>query len=165
MNKKIRMPFLTALTLAYTACLNVAQAASVLNTEKETIVHNQLRKLSQHQVAIHVGGKVFTVDLYDNPTARDMINRLPFTLTVNKYPGYDEKMIRLPKGLSMEGAPHGDEPEIPEVGYYEPGQWIAIYYGPIGYWLGKVPLGRIHASISELRDIPDDAPITIELTQ
>jgi hypothetical protein len=51
----------------------------------------------------------------------------------------------------MKGAPSGDEPLIPEVGFYDAGQWIALYYGLIGYWTGKVPLSRIHASIDELR--------------
>lgn len=63
----------------------------------------------------------------------------------------------------MKGAPPGDNPEIPEVGYYEPGRWIALYYGPIGYWSGKVPLGKIDASIDALRAIRDHAPVTIEL--
>ncbi|WP_339401649.1 cyclophilin-like fold protein, partial [Klebsiella pneumoniae] len=47
-------------------------------------------------------------------------------------------------------------------GYYAPGQWIAVYFGPIGYWSGKVPLGRIHASVDEISAIPENTPVTIE---
>jgi hypothetical protein len=149
-----------SLTLSIQAC--AAPSASKSNVQGNA-VRNNLRKLTDKKIVVRVGGKVFTVDLYDNPTANDLIPRLPLTLKANNYPGYDEKVIRLSNSLSMEGAPSGDEPQIPEVGYYAPGQWIALYYGPIGYWPGKVPLGRIHASVEELRAIPDNASVTIEL--
>ncbi|KAF1035259.1 MAG: hypothetical protein GAK33_04857 [Burkholderia lata] len=124
--------------------------------------NDQLRHLTDSKIAVRVGDRAFTVTLYDNPTAKALLARLPMSLKANNYPGYDEKVVRLPKSLSMEGAPPGDNPRIPEVGYYEPGRWIALYYGPIGYWAGKVPLGKIDASIAELRAIPDNAPVTIE---
>ncbi|AVA21202.1 MULTISPECIES: cyclophilin-like fold protein [unclassified Rhizobium] len=147
-------------------CLGLAgiiQAKSS-NTTEDSAVHSNLRKPSDKTIAIRIGEKTFAVDLYDNETAKDLITKLPLTLKAGNYPGYDEKVIRLKDGLSMKGAPRGDEPEIPEVGYYEPGQWIALYYGYIGYWPGKVPLGRIHASVDEVRAIPDGAPVTIEVS-
>ncbi len=125
--------------------------------------NSHMRNLTDSKITLRVGEKEFTVTLYDNPTAKDLLSRLPLTLKANNYPGYDEKVIRLPISLSMEGAPPGDNPEIPEVGYYDPSRWIALYYGPIGYWPGKVPLGRIDASVGELRAIPDNAPVVIEL--
>lgn len=125
--------------------------------------NKHMRKLSNNKIVVNTGKKAFTVTLYDNETANDLLTKLPLKLKANNYPGYDEKVIRLKSGLSMKGAPEGDNPEIPEVGYYEPGQWIALYYGHIGYWPGKVPLGRIDATIDELRAIPDNAPVTIEL--
>lgn len=132
------------------------------NTTQEAAMHHRLRTPSDRTIGIRVAGKTFAVDLYENATAKDLVAKLPLTLKANNYPGYDEKIIRLKDGLAMKGAPQGDEPEIPEVGYYEPGRWIALYYGPIGYWPGKVPLGRIHASIEDLRAIPDNASVTIE---
>ena len=74
-----------------------------------------------------------------------------------------EKIMPLAEPLSMLGAPEGDNPKIPEVGYYRPGNWIALYYGFIGYWEGKVPLGQIDASPDEIRDIPAGSSVTIEL--
>jgi len=127
--------------------------------------NDHLRHVTDNKIALHIGEKTFVVTLYDNPTAHDLLARLPLTLKANDYPGYDEKVIRLPNVLSMQDAPRGDNPEIPEVGYYHPGRWIALYYGSIGYWSGKVPLGRIDATLDELRNIPDNAPITIERIQ
>ncbi|MEK3988550.1 MULTISPECIES: cyclophilin-like fold protein [Robertmurraya] len=135
------------------------------NTQEESSMNSNSRTPSDNKITIRIGENAFTVDLYDNPTANDLMSRLPLTLEVNNYPGYDEKVVRLSNPLSMKGAPRGDEPEIPEVGYYEPGQWIALYYGYIGYWPGKVPLGRINASIDELRAIPDNASVTIEIVK
>ena len=128
-------------------------------------MNSELRTLSGQQISITVGDSTFIVDLYDNQTANDLIAQLPLTLTATDYAGYDEKVIRLDSPLSMENAPDGDETLIPEVGYYHPGQWIALYYGPIGYWSGKVPLGQINASIDELDAIPNNASVTIDLMQ
>ncbi len=136
-----------------------------IESQEESAINSDLRKLSQNKIAIHIGEKVYTVDMYDNPTANDLVSQLPLTLKINDYAGWDEKIIRLRNPLSMEGAPEGDEPEIPEFGYYEPGQWLALYYGYIGYWSGKVPLGRINASVDELGEIPDNASATIEIVR
>lgn len=161
MNKRRFIAAATAIALSGFAISGIVQAEGQPNMPKDSTVNSELRKLSGKKVAIRIGDKAFTVDLYDNPTANDLLPRLPLTLKANNYPGYDEKVIRLRERLSMEGAPRGDNPGIPEVGYYQPGQWIALYYGPIGYWAGKVPLGKIHATIDELAAIPDNAPVTI----
>jgi len=125
-------------------------------------VNNELRVLSGKKIAMTIGDNRFIVSLYDNPTANDLLSQLPLSLTANDYAGYDEKVIRLQNTLSMENAPAGDNPKIPEVGYYKPGNWIALYYGFIGYWSGKVPLGQIDASVSELRAIPNGSSVKIE---
>ncbi|MFK2893779.1 hypothetical protein ISS98_21725 [Dyella flagellata] len=153
---------MVAMSLASVAVIGVIEAQTMNNAPHETSSHRDLRKLSGQKIVIRVGDKAFTVELYDNDTAKDLVSRLPLTLNANNYPGYDEKIIRLPSALSMKGAPRGDEPEIPEVGYYAPGQWVALYYGPIGYWPGKVPLGRIHARVEQIHTIPDHTPVTLE---
>lgn len=165
MTKRKFMAMAAALSLACSMQACAAPADTGNNSQGEARVNSHLRKLSDNRITIRIGDKAFNVTLYDNPTANDLLPRLPMTVKANNYPGYDEKVIRLPNRLSMEGAPRGDDPLIPEVGYYQPGQWIALYYGPIGYWSGKVPLGRIDASIDELRAIPDNASVTIELAR
>ncbi|WP_100489213.1 cyclophilin-like fold protein [Sporolactobacillus pectinivorans] len=138
---------------------------SASSTSKRSMVESPtnsgLRKLSGKKIAIKIGDKTFSVDLYNNPTTNDFYSQLPLTLTVNNYAGWDEKIVRLQKPLSMEGAPAGDNPGYPEVGYYEPGNWVALYYGHIGYWAGKVPLGRIDATTNQLSALPDGAAVTI----
>jgi hypothetical protein len=122
------------------------------------------RKPSEVTVQMQIeGGDAYTLSLYDNPTAKSLIDQLPLTVTSDDYPGYDEKVLRLDEGLSMNGAPDGDDPLWPEVGWYEPGGWIAIYYGHIGYFAGKVPLGTIDATNEQLAAIPVGATITFTL--
>lgn len=161
MNKKGYIALAAVLSLSGLATTGWLQAQPTSNAPKESSVNRELRRLTNNKVEFRIGEKAFVVTLYDNPTAQDLLARLPMTLKAGNYPGYDEKVIRMSKGLSMEGAPRGDDPGIPEVGYYEPGPWIALYYGHIGYWSGKVPLGKIDASVDELRAIPDGAPVTI----
>ena len=160
--KKIALPLLMALLLVLTIMAGYGQSYAQSGL-KGRAVNRELRNLSGKQISIKAGSKVFTIDLYDNPTANDLASKLPLTLTANNYAGYDEKVIRLGKPLSMQNAPDGDDPEIPEFGYYHPGQWLAIYYGHIGYWSGKVPLGRINATVDELRSIPGNTSVTIEV--
>ncbi len=119
------------------------------------------RKPSDITVQMQVeGGETYTITLYDNPTAMSLLEQLPLTVTSDDYPGYDEKVLRLDERLSMAGAPDGDDPLWPEVGWYEPGQWIALYYSHIGYFSGKVPLGTIDATNEQLGAIPVGATIT-----
>ena len=160
--KRRSVLFLLALLLVCSVLASYGQSAPQPFSRKGNPVNSDLRKLSGSRVAIKAGEKTFIVDLYDNETANDLSSQLPLSLTADNYPGYEEKVIRLKKPLSMKGAPAGDDPEIPEFGYYHPGRWLAIYYGPIGYWSGKVPLGRINASLDELRAIPGNTPVTIE---
>ena len=123
----------------------------------------ELRTLSGEKIHLVIGEQTFVVELYDNSAANDLLSRLPLTYTISDYAGWDEKLIRLgsDEGLSMEDYTGGDEPGIPEVGYYEPGNWIALYFGYIGYWSGKIPVGRINASCEEIGAIPAGSTVTI----
>lgn len=140
----------------FTGCGNDLEGSDVR-------VNEDLRVLSGERILIRVNGHSFTVSLYDNPTADDLLSRLPMTLTANNYGSWMEKVMPLGEPLSMHNAPEGDNPLIPEVGYYRPGNWIALYYGFIGYWEGKVPLGQIDATPDEIRSIPAGSSVTIEL--
>lgn len=164
------------LTLSLLMLIPLTGCSQLENKEKNPTTSNQsesevvdansndeLRKVSNHKIVMKVDDKEYVVTLYDNPTANSLLEQLPLTLEITDYDGYDEKVIRLDNVLSMENAPDGDEPLIPEVGYYEPGNWIAIYYGYIGYWSGKAPLGTIDATTEELEKIPDNATVIIDI--
>ena len=136
---------------------------SATPTTKKRTSDDGPRTPSDTKVTIRIGDDSYTINLYDNPTADDLVSQLPLSLKSSNYPGYEEKLLRLSQPLSMKNAPEGDNPKIPEVGYYQPGQWIALYYGPIGYWDGKVPLGTIDATPKQLEAIKPGTTVTLEL--
>ena len=136
----------------------------VVYSMTESTSNPELRNLSGEKISINIGESSFIVELYDNSAANDLLNKLPLTYTISDYAGYDEKLIRLDgeDALSMDDYTGGDEPGIPEVGYYEPGNWIALYFGYIGYWSGKIPVGKIQATCDEIEAIPAGSTVTIE---
>lgn len=61
------------------------------------------------RIWVIIGATVLTGRLWDNATARDLIAQLPLTLTFSDFNNL-EKVARLPRELSIEGMPAGDNP-------------------------------------------------------
>jgi hypothetical protein len=102
MSKRRYFALTAVLSLACLALTGVLCPREALSQPAETR-NSHLRKLTDNKIAIRIGEKAFIVTLYDNPAAKDLISQLPLTLKANNYPGYDEKVIRLPNPLSMKG--------------------------------------------------------------
>ncbi|MDR0484480.1 MAG: hypothetical protein LBH40_04320 [Alphaproteobacteria bacterium] len=155
------------LNIIFLLSVNVFSSSLLFAASETTDTKNDnLRVLSGKQILITIENSLsFTVDLYDNDTANDLLSQLPLTVTADDYPGYDEKIMKLAKPLSIKNAPEGDTPRFPELGYYQPGQWLAVYYGHIGYFIGKVPLGKVNTTNNALSLIPNNTKITIELVK
>ena len=92
-------------------------------------------------VRITVADQTITAQLADNPTADDLIDQLPLTLTFRDF-NRVEKVAELPRPLTMDGVPAGDDPDINDIGYYAPSRSLVFYYGDVGYWNGIVLIGR-----------------------
>lgn len=112
-------------------------------------------------IRVTVGDQVFSAKLYDNPTARDLADQLPLTVTVDDLHGL-EKTGRLPRALTTDGVPAGSDPEIDEIGYYAPGRNLVLYYGDVGYYTGIIRIGRFETSIDAIADEPDGVAVTVE---
>lgn len=112
-------------------------------------------------IRVTVGGQVFSAELYDNPTARDLADQLPVTITVDDLHGL-EKTGRLPRALTTDGVPAGSDPEINEIGYYAPGRNLVLYYGDVGYYTGIIRIGRFEDTIAAVADQPDGLTVTVE---
>ena len=112
-------------------------------------------------IRVAVGDQVFSAELYDNPTARDLADQLPLTITVDDLHGL-EKTGRLPRALTTDGVPAGSDPEINEIGYYAPGRNLVLYYGDVGYFTGIIRIGRFADSIDAMADQPDGVAVTVE---
>jgi hypothetical protein len=112
-------------------------------------------------IRITTGTMVLTGRLHDNSTARDLLTQLPLTLGLRDRGGV-EKIARLPRALTTDGVPAGDDPEIRDIGYYAPSGDLVLYYGDVGYWDGIVRIGRYDGSIESVQGLDDGALVTIE---
>ncbi len=113
-------------------------------------------------IRITVDDQVLTAQLADNPTAEDLAAQVPLTLNIRDFNRL-EKVAKLPRPLTMEGVPAGDDPEINDLGYYAPSGDLVFYYGDVGYFDGIVRIGRFSAQDMDLIERQSDGQeITIE---
>jgi hypothetical protein len=121
--------------------------------------------IGETRIRVLFGDTVLTARLWDNPTARDLIAQLPLTLTFSDY-GRQEKLATLPRRLTTEGVPAGDDPLPGEIGYYAPAGVIVFYYEDIGYFNGIVRLGQFDGGMDAINALirqTGDFVATIEL--
>jgi hypothetical protein len=113
-------------------------------------------------IRITVDDQVITAQLADNPTAQDLAAQLPLTLNIRDFNRL-EKVAKLPRLLTMEGVPAGDDPEINDLGYYAPSGDLVFYYDDVGYFNGIVRIGRFSGQdMDVIERQPDGREITIE---
>ncbi|MDP4527372.1 MULTISPECIES: cyclophilin-like fold protein [Bacillus] len=101
------------------------------------------------------------IRMYDNPTSRDFLERLPLTLTFEDYAG-TEKISYPSNKLSTEEASSGIDPTVGDFTYYAPWGNLAIYYKDFGYSKGLIKLGKIESGVEKLQGINSDFTVTIE---
>jgi hypothetical protein len=112
-------------------------------------------------IAISIGDTVLEGRLWDNPTSRDLFAQLPLTLEFRDLNNV-EKIARLPRELTMDGVPEGDEPEPQDIGYYAPSGDLVLYYEDVGYWDGIVRLGTVDSDMQAIRNRAGTFTATIE---
>ena len=112
-------------------------------------------------VRISVEGQMLTAQLADNPTAHDLVDQLPLTLTFRDFNSV-EKIADLPRPLNTAGVPAGSDPDVNDIGYYAPSGNLVFYYGDVGYWDGIVRVGQFDTEIGIIERQPDGFDVTIE---
>ena len=112
-------------------------------------------------IRIAFGDTELTARLRDNATARDMAAQLPLTLTFGDLNDV-EKLAPLPRKLSLEGAPEGDDPAVGDIGYYSPSGDLVFYYGDVGFYNGIVRIGEFDVGMDAIERQGDDFSVTIE---
>lgn len=113
-------------------------------------------------IRISIGDTVLDGRLWDNPTADDLIAQLPLTLEFRDLNNV-EKIARLPRELTMDGVPQGDDPEPQDIGYYAPSGDLVFYYDDVGYWDGIVRLGVFDGDMDVIRNLTGTFTATVEL--
>lgn len=113
-------------------------------------------------IRVIVGDAVLTGRLWDNPTARDLIAQLPLTLTFRDF-NRVEKIAQLPRKLTMDGVPAGDDPFPQDIGYYNPSGNVVFYYDDVGYFTGIVRIGQFDGSMDVIERQTGEFTATIAL--
>jgi hypothetical protein len=111
-----------------------------------------------------IGDTVLTGRLWNNATARDLIAQLPLTLTFRDFNEL-EKISQLPRKLSMDGVPTGDDPFPRDIGYYAPTGDLVFYCGDVGYFNGIVRIGQFDGNMDAITSQTGDFSATIELVK
>ena len=101
-----------------------------------------------------------TARLHDNATARGLAAQLPLTLTFSDFNNV-EKISPLPRELSLEGAPEGDDSEVGDIGYWSPDGDLVLYYGEVGFWNGIVVIG-VDGEMDAIERQSDDFSVMIQ---
>ena len=91
----------------------------------------------------------FGVKLYANPTARDLLTKLPFDLEIEDY-STNEKIAYLPQKLIEHQAGRFPDPAVGDLCYYVPWGSLAFYHGPYGYSAGLIRVGTVIGGIEPL---------------
>jgi len=120
--------------------------------------------MAELTIRVTIGDTVLTGHLRDIPAARDLIAQLPLTLTFRDFNNV-EKISRLPRRLSLEGVPPGDDPEPRDIGYYAPNENLVFYYRDVGYFPGIVRLGHFDGSVAAIASQADAFDATVELAR
>ena len=114
------------------------------------------------QIRVIIEDTVLIGRLWDNATARDLITQLPLTLTFSDFNRL-EKITYLPRKLSTDGVPAGDDPLSGDIGYYAPWGNLVFYYGDVGYFSGIVRIGQFDGKMDAITGQSGDFTARIEL--
>jgi len=148
----------TALVISLIGIIGLLQCNS---TKTEPVIHQQ-KIIENMKVKIAYGETVLTASMYDNPTTRDLIARMPFTVELEDYAN-TEKIFYPERKLTSEGAPDGCKPSKGDITYYAPWGDVAIFYKNFGHASGLIGLGRIDDNgIEKLQKVGKE-PVTFEL--
>lgn len=145
-----------------TATSPPAVLPSLQSTYAATAVPTNQPSSGETQIRVTIGNTVLTGRLWDNATARDLIAQLPLTLTFRDFNKL-EKISQLPRKLSMDGVPAGDDPSPRDIGYYAPSGDLVFYYGDVGYFNGIVRIGQFDSNMDAITSQSSDFTAKIEL--
>ncbi|WP_227995212.1 cyclophilin-like fold protein [Oceanobacillus sp. CFH 90083] len=116
---------------------------------------------SEEKIVATLDSGEIIINVYDNPTSRELLDQLPLTLTFEEYAGF-EKLAYPPEELTTEGTPDGYTPKRGDFSYFSPWGNITFFYDSHRYSNGLVKMGEIESGVELLDDIDEDFTVTIE---
>jgi hypothetical protein len=136
MRNRVRVTLAAILLLPLSACATSPGAPPAQSTPsaRSTTVTPQGTTggipMDATRVRFSTGDAEIVVQVVDNPTSRDLLSKLPLTLTFEEFAGR-EKISYLPECLTTEGSP-GAAPRNGHLIYFVP-------WGNLGFFYNAVP--------------------------
>jgi len=117
-------------------------------------------------IVIAIEGISLTAELYDTPTAAEILKALPLEGRANRWG--DEIYFDIPVRLGLEAGARADV-EAGELGYWPTGTAFCIFFGPTPASTDERPrayspvniFGRIRGDVSPLKIVRDGAIVTV----
>lgn len=179
--KQITICLLIAMMLvSFSACANSTQEAnqplSSANasdtfisepeiTESDDInSSNSIIPNETQTVKMTVGENELYITIYDNPTSRNFLSKLPLTLTFEDF-NATEKISYLPETLTTEDAPDSFDPDVGDVALYAPWGNLSVFYKDFRDSAGLISIGHIDNGIEILAEIDDSFTAVLELIE
>lgn len=106
-------------------------------------------------------GREAVVELYDNPTSRDLQGLLPLTLRFREFGGR-EKIADPPRSLSVEAAPPRFEPAAGDLALFVPWGNLAVFYRASGPSEDLVPIGRFTSGLEAMANMQGEFVVRLE---
>ncbi|MBO0133755.1 cyclophilin-like fold protein [Agrobacterium burrii] len=119
--------------------------------------NNQER--TEVKIKLTSGENTMTAVLYDNPSARDFASMLPLDLRIADFSS-NEKIVYLPRKLTVEGHGPFDNERPYDLCYYMPWGNLAMFYANYRH-PGLIRLGRFEQGYEALH-LPGEFPLRIE---
>ncbi|WP_347549083.1 cyclophilin-like fold protein [Pseudalkalibacillus hwajinpoensis] len=131
------------------------------NSQDSTLEDDSLDIEENVKIKLTFNNEEAIVNMYDNPTSKEFLERLPLTLTFEDYGGF-EKMSILEEGLTTESAPSGSDPSVGDFAYYAPWKDVTIFYEDWEYSDGLIKLGKFESGIGNIASSRGDFTVAIE---
>ncbi len=109
-----------------------------------------------------IGEKVYPIKLQNHDAARDLMNRLPLTLTFENF-GSTERIAYLKSSLKLGNAPTSTDPVTGDFAYYIPWGNVCVFIKDFHHSPDLVPMGKFSAEATEAVKQSGDTPVTFRL--
>jgi hypothetical protein len=122
-----------------------------------------------NKAALKVGNVVLSLTFFDTPTAKAVYDSLPLDSEFTVWG--DEFFIDIPVDMTLDDNAT-DTVAVGDIGYWPPGNALAIFFGPTPLSTGAEPMaaspvnlvGRIEGDSKKLKEVKDAGRLSIKKT-
>ena len=119
---------------------------------------------AETRVRLSWSGNEALISLEDNATTRDLISRLPMTVTFEDF-NNTEKIAYMDNDLTVDDTARGCDPDKGTVALYVPWGNLSIFYENWSASNDLVTMGRVESGLDSFASMTSDFEVTIELAE